>query len=287
MDKHIIRKLFIVINFGLFFLWGYLLFHGIIYGPDSGQRGVFFGGSDDWFMDFYNVIYFSVGKSPYSWGYSAHRPYLPLSYMILYPLTVFYSYDSLEWGVQYMSRYNQLMAIAGAVYLVISFGILFYCLYKACKNTEIEKIFILAALFCSGITIFNFDRANLIILSAALSCIFLMTYDSGNRLYRHLGFMSLAISAALKLFPALFGVVLLYKKQYKDVSLKIYNYLFKHWKLTQKHMLMERWDYFRLQFLAAMLSTMASSLGLSAVLRLLLPKTPEKNGNRYYFFHLP
>ena len=114
------------------------------------------------------------------------------------------------------------MAIVGAVYLVISFGSLFYCLYKACKGKEIEKLGILMVLFCSGITMFSFDRANTIIISTALNCVFFLTYNSDKKYLKHIGFICLAISAALKLFPALFGVLLLYKRRYKDALFAIF-----------------------------------------------------------------
>lgn len=217
MKKQLQTKVFMLGSMSFFLLWVYLWVHDI----GGLQRGVFFGNSYDWFMDFYNTIYYTVGKTPYTWGDLSNRNYLPLTYMLLYPLTIFYSYGENPEGVQYLSRYDQMMAIVGAVFLVISFGSLFYCLYKTCKGNEIEKIGILTVLFCSGITMFNFDRANTIILGVACTCVFLMTYDSNHNCYKHIGFVSLAIAAALKMFPALFGVLLIYKKRYKDALFTI------------------------------------------------------------------
>ena len=214
MDGKVYRRCFIVLSLGLFVLWSYLFLCNI----GGIQRDVFFWDRNDWFMDFYNTVYYSVGRSPYVWGAAQDRNYLPFCYLLLYPFTFLYSWGSMEWGVAYQARYDQLMAIAGFAFFMAVTGMLFYCLGKACRAREIEKAGMLAAMFCSGVMLYNIDRANLVILSAAFTSVFFMTYDSESRLYRHIGFVSLAIAAALKIFPAMFGVVLLSRKRYKDAA---------------------------------------------------------------------
>ncbi len=215
--KKIIKHVFILASFFGFILWIYLFLSDV----DGMQRNIFFENANDWFMDFYNVVYFSVGRNPYSWGFIPARNYLPISYLILYPFSFLYPYDINDGLTAYVARYSQLSGIAVGVFLVISFGSLFYCLYKKSKGTEFEKLGVLLALFVSGVTIFSFDRANELILAVALLCVFLMTYDSKRRVLNHIGFICLAISAAMKIYPAVFGVLLLYKKRYKDAFVTI------------------------------------------------------------------
>ncbi len=189
---------------------------------NSCQEKVFFFDKNNWFMDFYNTVYYTVDRTPYTWGWLPARNYLPFSYLILYPFSFLYPYDVNNWDTAYLSRYSQYSAIGGCAFITASFLLLFYVLYKAMNNnTEHKKIGILIGLFLSGITIFNFDRANEIVLSAALLFMFLLTYKSENRCYNHLGYICLAMSAALKLFPAVFGILLIYDKKYKDAIITV------------------------------------------------------------------
>lgn len=167
-------------------------------------------------MDFYNTIYYAVGRTPYTWGGLYARAYLPFVYMMLYPLTHTYGFDPNDYMTVLMGRSSQLAAVAGAMFFVCSFAILLYCLYRLCKGPEPEKLGVLAALLLSGTTIYSVERGNLMLLAAGLTGIYLLTWDSPKKYIRHIGFLCLAGAAALKMFPALFGVLLLYKKRYKD-----------------------------------------------------------------------
>ena len=55
------------------------------------------------------------------------------------------------------------------------------------------------------------------ILAVAFLWLFLLFYKDENPIYRHLALIGLAISAALKVYPVIFGVVLLYERRWKDV----------------------------------------------------------------------
>ena len=186
--------------------------------PNGLQRFVFFENQNDWFMDFYNTVNFAAEGKPYTDG----GGYLPLAYVLLSPVAKLIMYtDAGKRMASYLARYTQLGGIAGMVYLAISFGILFYVLYKCTRGKEYQRIGILTALFLSGVTLFNFDRANLLILTAAFLFIFLYSQDSESAIIRHIGLLSIALAAVLKIFPCFFGVLFLYKKKYKELLLVI------------------------------------------------------------------
>lgn len=179
------------------------------------QRNVFFYDTNDWFMDLYNVAYYSLGRSPYSWGWIPSRCCLPLAFVIFYPLIYLFPYDITDQGTSYAARYSQFSAVAGLIIMLLFVGFLFYCLYRAINGRERERLGILAVFFCSAITLYSIERANQVIVAAAFVCVFLMTYRSKSKLMNHLGYFSLAVAAALKIFPCLFGVLLIYDKKYK------------------------------------------------------------------------
>ena len=186
--------------------------------PTGLQRTVFFSNHNDWFMDYYNTVACSTNFSPYEKDAS----YLPMIYIALYPIAKLSMFsDKGDLVNNYLVRYSQLGGILGAMYLVVSFAVLFYVLYKCAKGKETYKIGILAALFVSGTTVFNFDRANFLIITAALLFLFIYSLDSESALTRHMGLAALAIASVLKIFPCVFGLLLLFKKRYRDIALVV------------------------------------------------------------------
>lgn len=211
--KRLYRILFVA--FGALFcgVW----FFQMIYHPDAAKRPVFLGDTNDWQMDFFNTIYYIQGRTPYTWGNLAAHNYLPLAYMMLYPFTLLLGDD---FASIYEMRYTQIGGFISSVYIVLSFGMLFYFLYKKCDG-RLAKAGILAVLFGSGITIYCIDRGNQVTIAAGFLFAFLMTYRSENKLYRHIGYICLAVSAAMKLFPAIFGVLILQEKRWKEACAAI------------------------------------------------------------------
>lgn len=84
-----IRWFFILSGLISWAIWCFLFLTDV----GSRQYKVFVDGRYDWFMDLYNVVYYSLGRSPYSWGAAATRMHFPLAYLLYYPLTYLYPYD--------------------------------------------------------------------------------------------------------------------------------------------------------------------------------------------------
>ncbi len=193
-------------------VWGILFLRN----PSGMQSHVFFSDTNDWFMDFYNTVYAAYGRTPYSWGNLPARNYLPLGYLILYPFAFLYPYNMEESATSYIARYSQFPAIAGAVVLLLWCMFFFYSLYRTCTLREGDRLALLFSFFCSGIMIFNYDRMNELILVAGLIALYLKYYDSDHRLQRQGAVLCLAFAAALKLFPAVLGIFLIYRKRWKE-----------------------------------------------------------------------
>lgn len=196
-------------------IWFILLVHN----PDGLQRAVFFQDENDWFMDFYNTVYFAVGRTPYSWGWLPVRSYLPIGYILVYPFSFLYKYDVSNWGTAYASRYSQLSAIAGVVFILFSVIFAFSVLYSMMKKRTVIRMGILFAMLSSSVMLFNYDRANEIILTAGLVFVYYYLLDSNSVYLRNIGLFCLSLASALKIFPAIFGVLLLHRKRYKDALL--------------------------------------------------------------------
>ena len=63
---------------------------------------------------------------------------------------------------------------------------------------------------------FSFERGNLIFLSAIFTLFYLVNYNSSNKVLKEAAFICLALAAALKVYPALFGILLIYERRYKE-----------------------------------------------------------------------
>ena len=211
-----------------FSVWLGLLFKD----PSGSQRGVFPYDSHDWFMDWFNVVYYSIGKKPYIWGLIEERSLPPLTFLLLYPFSLLYDYDVTGWienDTRYEARYAQLPMVGGTMVLILSYLLLAYALnraYRSRKNTgSMPAIMLFLVLFFSGINLFCIERMNLQVITAGSLALYTVLCETalpdegkGNPVDSCLCMLCLSFAAAIKLFPAIFGVLLLYKKKWKEAA---------------------------------------------------------------------
>ncbi|MCR5773804.1 MAG: DUF2029 domain-containing protein, partial [Lachnospiraceae bacterium] len=209
----------LIILFAVFFgVWLYLLMKD----PSGSQRGILFIDEKDFFMDWFNTVYYTVGRKPYAWGIAEDRNYAPIVYMLLYPFSKLYPYDLSEGMTgegRYLARYAQLPIVGAVIFLIACYLLLFYVLYKFIRREEHKKLLILALLFLSGVSFNSIERMNIQILTSASLFIYVYFCDREilpGKAKTFIGLSGLAFAAALKLFPAIFGILLLYKKRWKE-----------------------------------------------------------------------
>ncbi len=94
-------------------------------------------------------------------------------------------------------------------------------LYEIVRNyikdgKGIIKVLISTAIVVSQPMLYSIERGNTIIMTLLFVLIFILYYDSDNKILKELALISLAIAASLKMTPALLGVLLLYNKQWKE-----------------------------------------------------------------------
>jgi len=180
------------------------------------QSTYFFDGakSGDMFMDFYNVLRYVSKGDPYRFEFPVFQPetaYPPFAYMLLYPFSRIVSAEFFHQSVYRTTQFG-LMALMG--FLIISI-VPMSLLYFAKKNgTAFVKSVTLLTFFTSGVFIFAVERANLILLAAFFLGAFLLGYQSEDKRIRELSYICLAIAAALKVYPVIFGLLILKDKRY-------------------------------------------------------------------------
>lgn len=195
-----------------FLLWIGVLF---IEGRDSSQFSIFFLRGGNFLADATNVTGYSSLRDPYNnlVNGPGEKGYPPLTYCLMYLMSRITGIS----GDDYLSIYKDPYFI---LFFMIFSCILMVLVYQLIKNIKTGNIYIknlTAMVFClSAPIIFSLERGNTIILTMLLCMYYIFFYNSDNKFLQEGAYIALAIAAALKMTPAILGILLLYDKKYKE-----------------------------------------------------------------------
>lgn len=208
---------FIVIIGASFLMWLTALFAE---GGASEQFQVFFRTCEDFFADTFNVMGYSSQRDVYHntmYTGLGEKAYPPLTYVFTFLLSRLIGMER-YWAMndfRLMYAEPKLMIVL-MLFMVIT-AVMVYELIRSSKTgSHAVKIGTAAAVLVSAPMLYSFERGNTIILTMFFVMIFLFYYDSENRIHKEFALLSLAVAVALKMTPAVLGILLLYKKQWKD-----------------------------------------------------------------------
>lgn len=177
------------------------------------MSGYFIKNSSDTGMDYFNMLACLDKHNPYKMQVN----YPPMCFLILkfvYRLipTSFRGRDANGF------YYRELMH-AQIIYVLFML-IAFYCMIELIKysylGSDRDKRLFAGGIVFSGPLLFTLERGNLIIISFIGLLFFINLYDSEEKRKRWCAYLALSFSAAIKIYPALFGLLILYKKRYKE-----------------------------------------------------------------------
>ena len=161
---------------------------------------------DDVFMDFFNSV---VDCSGDAYGESG----------VIYPplVVLFYKFCSMFFNIGSMKasevRETSLGMIIFVCFTIVSYILFAKLIYKYKNGSFANKsLFAFFTLF-SFPMIYLIERGNIIVLVLPLLLYFVNEYDSDVKYKRHLAYICLAISVAIKIYPVFFGLLLLKKKK--------------------------------------------------------------------------
>ncbi len=171
---------------------------------------------DDVFMDFFNSV---VDCSGDAYGESG----------VIYPplVVLFYKFCSMFFNIGSMKasevRETSLGMIIFVCFTIVSYILFAKLIYKYKNGSFANKsLFAFFTLF-SFPMIYLIERGNIIVLVLPLLLYFVNEYDSDVKYKRHLAYICLAISVAIKIYPVFFGLLLLKKKKnFKNILLCIF-----------------------------------------------------------------
>lgn len=161
------------------------------------------------FMDFFNVIYIA-NNDPYAEG----AIYPPLTY------AAFIAIGRITGIPEYINdEYFKLGQNAGMAF-VIFVMVALYLMYRGIVNLSEagsrEKELTAIVIMLSLPMLFTLERGNTIIYAAAFLLFFISGYKSDNKYVKYASLLCLAISINLKIYVAIFSLLLLKKESIKD-----------------------------------------------------------------------
>lgn len=187
-------------------------------------ENLFYKDRMDTAMDFFHSIVYVSRKTPYT-QYAVVYPPLANFFFFIFAASVpedirltwaeSYADSILMRGTATDLRVSQYTLFLFLIYIVFLAVFTYFVISVLFKGTNWEKRLFAISFLCSTGFLFALERGNIVILAALLAFVFMRLKDSKNLFLSELGLISLAISAGLKIYPALLGIFLIFDKQYK------------------------------------------------------------------------
>lgn len=200
--------------FVLLLLTGELLYWLVMICTNSQYINSYFHNNNaDTFMDYFNML--KILETPHHEIYGTKVIYPALCFClwgIAFDM-IPHSYQSM--GALELRNYQPAMLGFVLCLLLIVIG-LWELLKRNYKGKDVKGgIFALSILF-SGPILFAIERGNIILLALFFLLFFDLLYNSENKYLRYLSYIALALSASIKIYPALFGVLIISHKRWKE-----------------------------------------------------------------------
>lgn len=213
-----------------------LLAISILILPDSfAYNKFFFSDSLDTGMDFFHSIEYTRGRTPYIKFNTLYPPLANLLFLAIYMFIPKWQVnqwaDTFESSIAARGTYIDLRIWQPTLILFILFVIcsVICIIYIGVKYLELNNTgyLIILCTFFSHSMLWAYERGNIIILSYICTMFFAFFYDSSSKVCRELSMIFLAIAAGIKIYPAIFGILLLYNRDYKRAfRLIVYGIIF-------------------------------------------------------------
>ena len=173
----------------------------------------------DHFMDFLNSVRDNCQANAYS---SRCSIYPPLAVLFFRFIGLFIDNDTISsvFKLRKYSYYDQRIVLIFIIFIILCLFLINRLLSAKLydRNARIRTNLLVFVLMFSYPVIYSLDRGNIVILCVVTSMFFVFFRDSESKVVRELAYISLAISAALKLYPAVFGLLLIRDKKFKDAA---------------------------------------------------------------------
>ncbi len=168
-----------------------------------------FPNCDAYFSDFFDSVYDSSLPNPY------------VTRKVIYPALIYIFYSIIVWfvpketvlGGSHAIRNSQCGQMIFHIYCVVLVVAILFVLLKLMDSGDIvTKIFCVSVIIGCPF-IYAYERGNSILVSLLFMLLFFCYKDSDSKAMRELSLIFLAIAAVIKIYPAIFGLLLIAEKR--------------------------------------------------------------------------
>lgn len=181
------------------------------------QDSLFWNGAySDHFMDLINTV---RDSHDLTWVYQRNVIYPPLSVLVTYALSIFIPKELAE--TAFVDRFalqksSVVMLIFLVFFLIAVISITkMIDAYMSDNIGVFERVCVCIFTAVSFPVVYCLERGNLSMLALVGSMFFIFFRNSESKAVREISYIMLALSAGIKMFPAVLGVLLIYDKKYK------------------------------------------------------------------------
>ena len=205
---------------------------GLLYSGTLGEQlDIFFLKTNNFFADITNVIGYSAHRNPYNETYymgPPERAYPPIVYMMAYFLSRIVDMQPYFDRNFFFDLYKDTRMLMILIIVITINVIAIYELIRSYKNGNSAIKIITGFIICLSMPmLYTVERGNFMLMTVFFELFYIFNYDSENKIRRELALIALALAAAIKLTPAVLGILLLYNKQWKEaIRVVIYGMIF-------------------------------------------------------------
>lgn len=196
------------------FVYGMVAFITVVMLAGYFSRGeylinLFFLDQNDHFMDFFNSIQY--GSSPYEYG-------------VIYPPLINAIYGFIGHFIPLNIRMYGTVAIRNSniglmvffIYNIAQLFLLSIVVKQNIHSSTAENYMYTSIIFFTQPVLWCLQRGNSVLLSVIALMAFVNLYQSEKKNYRTLSYIMLGIAAAIKIYPALYGLLYIRKSNWKE-----------------------------------------------------------------------
>lgn len=200
--------------FVLLLLTGELVYWLIMICTNSQYINSYFHNMDgDTFQDYFNMLI--VLRTPHHAIYETKVIYPALCFCLWNILFAMIPYS--HQGMSSIDLRNYQPALLGFVLcLLVTVIVLWELLKKNYHGNGVKSCLFALSILFSGPILFAIERGNIILLALLFLMVFALLYNSESKYFRYISYIALALSASIKIYPALFGVLIISHKRWKE-----------------------------------------------------------------------
>lgn len=178
----------------------------------SAFAGYFVPNPSNTSMDYFSMLALIYDMDPYADG-----QIYPAMCFLVWRVLYHFMPGTPQGGDALFLRDYMLAQLPYIFYTIVCILVISLCVRHLLRMTNSKAASaVVVALIASGPIIFTIERGNIILLVLASLMLFVCFYDSSKKWVRYLSYVCLAFAAAIKIYPAIFALLVLSKGRIKE-----------------------------------------------------------------------